>query len=534
MEPQRPVGPDPGGTQCRVVLVYPETYAIGMSNLGVHAALRAFRETAGVSCERAFWPGGSGRVDCDGFLGVAPADDPADRLLSTAGRALESGDALKRFDVVAFSMSFEGDAFNLVRMLAGGGIPPLSKDRAEDDPIVVLGGVCAHLNPAPLAPFIDAFLVGDAFALAGPASEALGRGRTGERAARAARLRRLAELPGAYVPAVPPGEPVSPASWSGRWAESVVVSPDTCFSDMYLIEIARGCPRRCRFCAAGESYAPVAYRPAGDVVARVGEALRYTRRVGLVSAALGDHPEIVPILEAMAAREIELSVSSLRADAVTPEIARLLMRSGVRTVTIAPEAGSEELRRRMGKPIDDEALLAAAETLAGCDATRVRAYFMTGLPGARDDESEAVVDLSMRLQSVLRPRGARLSVSLSPFVPKPRTVLQWAPMAPEREHRRAIATIRRSLVPRGIDVTSAGAREAAREAALARGGAELAPAILMTALEGIPWKAAARRTGVDLDRLVTSERGPDEPFPWEVVRVGREREALRRDYELLS
>ncbi len=527
-----------GGSGFSVVLAYPERYSIGMSNLGVHAALRAFRDVPCVTCERAFWPYASSTVEYDGFAGVAPEPAVADRFPDEAGRSLETGSPLSEFDAVAFSVSFEGDYFNMVRMLAAGGIAPLAKERGEESPLVVVGGVCAHLNPAPMAPFVDAFLIGDADALVAPFVETVtsggGGGSVGADAGGGVRrpevLAALAALPGVYVPSLPPSEPVTPAPWAGRWAESLNVSPDAYFREMFLMEISRGCARGCRFCAAGEIGRPVRFRPAAEIIASVERGLEVTRRVGLVSAALGDHPDIVEILEAMRRLGVELNISSLRMEAVTPEIAGLLAACGVRTATIAPEAGSENLRRSIGKSVTDDVVVDVAGRLASHGIKKVRAYFMTGLPGTGQSEAEAVARLCERIQSTVHAHGARLSVSLSPFVPKPRTPLQWAAMAPERDHRRAISETRRLLAAFGVQVSSAGPREAVREAALARGGDELAEVIRLVALEDVPWKAAASRAGVDLTRLVHRERLADEKFPWEVVEVGRSREALRRGF----
>jgi len=529
---------DRGGRELSVVLAYPERYAIGMSNLGMHAALRAFRSAPGVRCERAFWPCASVKVESDGFAGVAPEPAVVDRFPEAAGRSLETGRPLSTFDVVAFSVSFEGDYFNLVRMLAAGGLEPMARERNERSPLVVVGGVCAHLNPAPIAPFVDAFLIGDADALVESFVEVVAMGNRGGSDAgggtRRELLETLATLPGAYVPSVPPSEPVSPARWAGRWAESLNVSPDAYFKNMFLTEISRGCARGCRFCAAGEIHRPVRFRPADEVVASVKRGLEVTRRVGLVSAALGDHPDIVEILETMRALDMELNISSLRMEAVTPKVAGLLAACGVRTATIAPEAGSEELRRRIGKSVSDEVVVEVAGRLASHGIRKVRAYFMTGLPGAGEGEVVAIARLCERIQGAVHPHGTRLSVSLSPFVPKPRTPLQWAAMAPERDHRRSLSETRRLLAGFGVQTTSAGPREAVREAALARGGEELAEVIRLAALEDVPWKAAASRAGVDLTRLVHRERDAGEIFPWEVVDVGRSRETLRRAYESLA
>lgn len=509
----------------RVALAYPATYEVAMSSLGFHAALRAFSEEPGVSCERAFL-------------------DPA---LSAVGVSYEGGAPLSAFDLVAFSVSFEADYLGLARLLAASGVPLRASDRTGDDPLVVMGGICASLNAEPVAPLLDAVLVGDADAivpsLVASVASSRGEGRSG-------RLLSLARVPGAYVPQlydVEKGDdgalagfqaaagaslPVLPAvdPPSGRPAASVVLSEGAHFESTFLVELSRGCAWDCRFCAAGHVCRPVRFRPAAEVLAAVEGALPFTHRVGLVSAALVDHPEAKEILARLIDVGAEVTVSSLRADRIDRELADLLARAGIRTVTVAPEAGRDDLRAVIGKNVSNGEIVQAARTLAHAGIETLRLYFMVGLPGEEDDDIDAIVALAGRARDafVSGRKGARLAVSASAFVPKPRTPFQWLPMADERTIRRRIGSLRRRLAGERIfRFSSAGPREALREGVLARGGRELAPAVELAGAEGVPWKAALRRSGIDAAAIALRERGEAEVFPWEVIEAGVPRERLQ-------
>ncbi|MBM3498457.1 MAG: radical SAM protein, partial [Armatimonadetes bacterium] len=367
------------------------------------------------------------------------------------------------------------------------------------------------MNPEPLAALIDAFVIGEAEPIVPAVVGAV----VGAQS-RSERLRALARLPGLYVPTQPPTTPVRRLVWPGAATHprtSLVLSPYAAFPDRFLIEVGRGCPMGCRFCLARTIYQPIRYATRESLLAAAQEGLRVTRKIGLLGASLSGYPRLSELVAELVGAGADVSLSSLRADRITPELLSALRRGGQETVTIAPEAGTETLRAAVGKPIPNAALEAAVAAAAEAGLPEVKLYFMTGLPGETPADREAVVELVEGWAS--RFPTLRFAVTLSPFVPKPWTPLEGEPCPSVREAREIVEGLSAGLRRRTrANVRPGSARLAAVQAALARGDFAVGRALIEAAEQGgghAALKKALKREGVDLDR---PQEAPDEK-PWE-------------------
>ncbi|MBP6964251.1 MAG: radical SAM protein [Armatimonadetes bacterium] len=521
----------------RFALAFPNTYRVGMSSLGFHAVYRILNDTEGASCERVFLP-----------------DPETLEDLRRTGESLLSMETLtpvRDFDVVAFSVSFEMDYPNLLRTLSLSRMDEVAADRGPDQPLVIAGGPAVTFNPEPLAPFVDAFLIGEAEEALPGIVRALTDAPFRDRRAL---LRLLSSIEGVYVPSL--YRPLyredgalsgmealdgAPGRVRRRWVRrldefastTAILTPDTEFSGMILTELARGCGRQCRFCAAGYAFLPPRARSAESVIAAVrsSEDALGRARVGLVSASVFDHPSSLPVCAALTDRGREFSISSMRADALTPEIAETLRRGGQETLTIAPEAGSERLRRVLNKVMSDDDVLRAADVAWDAGFRRLKLYYMVGLPTEAPEDIRGIADLTVRVAG--GRAWERVTVSASCFVPKPWTPFQWAAMDGEKSLSGKLSVIRCSLGGvKSVEVVGESARDSVAQGVLARGDRRLREALLAAAREGVNWRTAFRRGGVDPSFYATRARDVSEVLPWDHMDLGVRKDYLRREYEL--
>jgi len=531
------------GARFPIALVFPQVYPVAMSNLGFQVIYRLLNDTPELHCERAFLPD--------------PLTMEEHRRTRTPILSLESQRPLRDFAVVAFSLSFEADYPNVLKILELSGIPLTSAARTPQDPLVVAGGVAAFLNPEPLAAVMDAFFLGegevggvDFFRFLADA---------GGKAARAELLRELGRrIPGAYVPAgytpvygpdgtlaemvpqagLPPRIPVPHAAdLACRPCVSEILTPESEWGDMFLVELGRGCSRGCRFCAAGFVYRPPRERPLAALLPELEQGVARRGKVGLLAAAVSDHPEIKEICRKVLQLQGELSISSLRADSADAELFELLARGGVKTVTLAPEAGSERLRRVLNKHLPEETLAQAVEAAAGAGLPNLRLYFMVGLPTETLEDvreiGRLVKYLRHRAVKALkgRPPFRQITLSLSSFVPKPWTPFQWVSMLPVAELKRRLKLVRQELAGvKEVRVHTDLPKWAYLQGLLARGDRRVGEMLLSAHRRG--WPRALAESPVNPDFFVYRERGPAELFPWDLLDHGIAKSYLWEEYQL--
>jgi radical SAM superfamily enzyme YgiQ (UPF0313 family) len=468
-----------------------------MSSLAMHGLYRWFNALPGVACERAFaW-----------YDRPEGADGP---LLT-----LESSRPVAEAAALAFSVSFEMDYFHVIQMLWRAQVPERAEQREQGDPFVILGGPAVAANPEPLAPLADAIVIGEAEELLGPLVEILREGWAG---ARHQVLAELARLPGVYVPALYSGQPVRRqvvADLDAWPTSSSVRTPRAEFGDMHLIEISRGCGRGCRFCLAGYWYRPRRERSIESILAQAREGLASgLNKVGLVAAAVSDYQEIDPLVEALRALGAAISVSSLRVRPLSEALLRALAESGSQSVTLAPEAGSERLRRVIRKDISEPDVLAAAEMAARYGFRSLKLYFMIGLPGETDEDIEEL----LRLTGAVRRLFAReVVVNVTPFVPKGHTPFQHVALASEEVIEGRLARLRAGTAAIGAQLRAEAGEATRVQAILARGDRRLGEALLELR-RPVPtrFERALQRQGLDPEAYLGA-LPPEGPFPWDVV-----------------
>jgi radical SAM superfamily enzyme YgiQ (UPF0313 family) len=509
----------------RVALVWPNLYFVGMSNLGFQAVYRLLNRTPDVVCERAFLP-----------------DDEDKAELERTGSPLtsfETGTPLREFDAIAFSISFENDYLHVLQVLRLAGIPLRAKDRGPRDPVVILGGAAMFLNPEPLAPFADLVAVGEGEPIVPRMMEAL-LGAADPRKG----LDALQPKDGFYVPSRyevryhpdgtvtaydGPGRVTRQRGWPGAmgFPQSVVLTPNTEMSMKYMVEISRGCPCMCRFCWAGYNYLPVRGFTRSELVARAREVRAVARKIGLVSTAVCDHPEIDGIVDDLAAMDYEVSVASLRLDDLTPQFVFKLADTGVQGLTLAPECGSDRMRKILNKQFTNAEILDKATWIFENGIQNLKLYYMIGLPFEAHEDVEAIVALTdqirERMLRVARGRGriGRIHPSVNPFVPKPGTPYQWLPMEDPREADRKLQYLRKafSRMP-NVDAVIKSARTGAVQSVLALGDRRVADALELQATQGTDLKRALRETGLDPAFYLFRRREKAELLPWDLVDNG--------------
>lgn len=492
------------GGKIKFALAYPNFYKIGMSNLGIHIIYELLNSREDTSCERFFLPETKTLDDMEKSNAT---------LLS-----METQMPLNKFSVVGFSVSFEPDYFNVVKMLQLGKIKIFSEDRTKFEPIVIAGGPCATFNPIPLSKIFDAFVIGEGEVILPEFMDMINETKN---LPREKILEKISEIPGIFVPKFP-------KKVSRQWvknldefpAHSVIQTSDTEFN-MYLIETARGCGRHCRFCMAGYCFRKPRNRSLEILKNQVEDAEKFHKKIGLAGAAISDYPQINELCKFILEKNLPMSVASFRADSVTFELVQALAKSGLKTLTVAPEVGSEKMRKVINKGITEENIFSAVEFGFKAGIKNFKFYFMIGLPFENMEDVDAIADLVLRLKKFSDERnGGKLTLSVNPFIPKPFTPFQWSKMADKKYLDTALKNLRGQLKKfRNVEIISESIKSAEIQAILSRGDEKISE--LVAKSDSIKkFRELLRENNIDENFYLRRERNFDEIFAWDFLDMG--------------
>jgi radical SAM superfamily enzyme YgiQ (UPF0313 family) len=532
----------PHGDRLRVALAFPNTYWVGMSNLGFQTVYRLFNAEPEIVCERFFLP---------------PKQELAEMQRTRAPLlTLESQTPVGDFDVIAFSVSFEWDYVNVLTLLRMAGVSAYHADRGSRAPLVVVGGAVTFVNPEPLAPFADVIAAGEGEELV----PALGRAFSAA-TSREDLLRLLSRERGFYVPSFYEPRYAADGSMAGyqplvedapvpvrkaavKLTDALdppatsIFTPDTEFGSRFLVEVVRGCANLCRFCWAGYNYLPVRPFPTDRILQLAERARTYSSKAGLVSIALCDHPDIERILSRLVEFGYAISPASLRLDDLTEPIVRVLRDSGERSITIAPETGSDRLRRVINKTVTNDEILDRAELIFAAGMENLKLYFMIGLPTETDDDLVAIRDLTLQIRDRMlkfaRSKGhvGRIVGSVNPLIPKPGTAYQWLPMEDPAAIDRKIKRLR-SLAADidNVYFNIKSERHSYFQALLSLGDRRVAKIIEIAERNGQNWRAAVAESGIDADFYLYRDRTGDAALPWDIIDGGMKAQFFHTEFE---
>ena len=482
------------GWRLPVALIYPNSYYIGMSNLGIQVIYKLLNDRSDTVCERVFWQGGK-----------------------KSPESIESARGLGDYSCLAFSFSYELDYLNVAPMLRAANIPLNPEERTGDHPILIAGGPAATANPAPLSPIFDVIGIGEAETILPLVLPVLAEARD-----RAVTLANLAKIPGLYVPSHFDGHPVKRQyllNLDTFPARSVVMTPDTELGNLYLIEVERGCSWGCRFCLVSQAFCPTRFRTLDSLLSQAREGFKYRRRIGLVGPVVTDHPQIEGLLRELLVLGAGFSLSSLRLKPLPSSLLEIIRLGGAESISLAPEAGSERLRKLIGKGFTEDDILGAVSRASAAGFKQLKLYFMLGLPTETDEDAREIARLSLKCRD--EAGGCvRLSLNIAPFVPKAGTSFQRWGMADLATLERRLLLVGNELKGAGIDLKSESPEWSHAQGALSRGDWKLSQVLAGLEVNSLAgWRRAVKQSGLDINHYVNKDWEESAPLPWAMVEM---------------
>lgn len=529
-----------------VCLAYPNQYRAGMANLGFQTVYKLLNVQPSFLCERAFLP--------------ASGDD-ARFVSGTAGIfSLENQKSIADFDVLAFSVSFENDYPNILTMMDLAGIPLLAKDRSEKHPLVIGGGIALTLNPEPLADFFDLFILGEAEEALPPFCSHFEEARYREKNRKDFLKNIQKRLLNIYVPSlyevtysaeskiqsIKPIEEEIPEkikiksvkNINAFYTEEVISASQTEMEDMFLVEVNRGCARSCRFCAACFVYHPVRFRSKQEILASIDRGLKKKEKIGLIGTAVSDHPDLIDICEYIIAQKAQVGLGSLRIDKIDDKIVELMKAGGIETVALAPEAGSQRMRDVLRKNITEADIMNASELLAEKEISNLRFYFMIGLPREEEEDVDAIIELTKKIQHHIRntfhgrKRFRRITLSINQFIPKPATPFQWCPLSNVNSASQKIKKIKSAFRrDKQVKIIHDVPKWNYVQALLTLGDRRVKEILLAAHRLDGNWAQALKEVNVNSDFYVYRQKQLDEVLPWDIIDLGVSKKALINEYQ---
>ncbi len=496
----------------KIALVFPNQYAVAISNLGFQEVFRQLNAHPGVVCERC-------------FLYPPP--------LQNLPLTLESGRNLHEFDIIAFSVSFELDYPNLLQIIQNSQLELFAHKRDDRDPLIICGGVISMLNPLPLAPFIDVFLIGEAETLVGDFLRVMLQYKN-QGLKSTACLDSLKQHPSFWLPNDPGEKKAKIIITRDRRAEPIqssVISSLSHFKNMHLIEVGRACGRGCRFCAAGFVYRPIHFFPVEILLDRVLNNPFEAKRAGLIGSALSDYPDLELLCGRLVENNFELGLSSFRLDAISPDFVNILEKGGIKSLTLAPEAGSQRLRNIIHKQLTEEQIFSAIEAISKSSIRSLKFYFMTGFPGESQDDLDAIVQLMQQIVKIVRS-DSKISLSFNTCIPKPGTPFQWSPMTEEKlidQKRNYLINELRKM--KRIDVGRKSAREEILQALFSAGNIETGRLIAEYVTGKASWHQLLKANQELVTQLIFHPKDLETAFPWDFLITDEQRKVLWKNWE---